>query len=284
MRQAGIEVVFFMPVLPWRGRRRINFRNHRKIAIIDGTVAFTGSQNIGDEYAGRDGRKWRDTHMRVVGPAVHQMQEIFIEDWFYASRRSIGRDIEAYFPPPESTGDHLVQVVPSGPDREVNVLHHLLLGAIASARQTVCIATPYFVPDQSMVLSLQSAAYRGVRVRLLIPSQTDHKIVLWAGRSFYNEIRRAGVEVYEYGQGMLHSKVIVVDDVCAVVGSANFDERSLRLNFELSMVLYEPRLAGLLFADFESLRAQARFIRVRKRFGVAESIKLGTARLISPLL
>jgi cardiolipin synthase len=135
-----------------------------------------------------------------------------------------------------------------------------------------------------MILSLQSAAYRGVRVRLPIPSQTDHKIVLWAGRSFYNEIRRAGVEIHEYDQAMLHSKVIVVDDVCGVVGSANFDERSLRLNFELSMVLYEPQLAGLLLADFESLRAEATPIRIRKRYGVAEILKLGLARLISPLL
>jgi cardiolipin synthase len=160
----------------------------------------------------------------------------------------------------------------------------LLLGAIGAARHSLSIATPYFVPDQAMILSLQTAAYRGVRVRLLIPSQNDHKIVLWAGRSFYNEIRRAGIEVHEYDRAMLHSKVIVVDDVCAVVGSANFDERSLRLNFELSMILYEPELAGLLLTDFEELRAKAKPIRIRRKFGIAESLKLGLARLISPLL
>jgi cardiolipin synthase len=284
MREAGVEVVFFMPVLPWRGRYGVNFRNHRKIVVIDGRIGFTGSQNIGDEYAGRKGIRWRDTHMRVLGPAVHQMQEIFIEDWYFASRRDITREMEAYFPPPETDSDQLVQVVPSGPDREVNVLHHLLLGAIGAARNSVSIATPYFVPDTTMILSLQSAAYRGVRVRLLIPSQTDHPVVLWAGRSCYNELRRAGVEIYEYDEGMLHSKVILIDDVCAVVGSANFDERSLRLNFEMSTILFEPQLAGVLFADFESLRLLAKRIRIRKRFTLLDSLKLGVARLISPLL
>jgi cardiolipin synthase len=284
MRDAGVEVVFFMPVVPLRGRWRVNFRNHRKIVVIDGKIGFTGSQNIGDEYAGRKPVEWRDTHVQLKGPAVHHLQEIFIEDWYFASKRQIAYDLQTYFPLPESSGDHLVQVIPSGPDREASILHMLLLGAIGAARQSLSIATPYFVPDQAMIISLQSAAYRGVRVRLLIPSQNDHKIVLWAGRSFYNEIRRAGIEVYEYDHAMLHSKVILVDDVCALVGSANFDERSLRLNFELSMVLYEPQLAGSLFADFEALRVKAKLMRVRTKVGVTESLKLGLARLISPLL
>lgn len=284
LREAGVEVVFFMPVIPWRGRWRVNFRNHRKIVVIDGKIGFTGSQNIGDEYAGRHRVQWRDTHVRITGPAVHYMQEVFIEDWFFASRRQIGQDMQVYFPVPEAAGDHLVQVVPSGPDLEINVLHILLLGAIGTARKSLRIATPYFVPDQAMILALQSAAHRGVRVQLLIPSQNDHPVILWAGRSFYNEIRRAGIEVYEYRHAMLHSKVIVVDDLLAVVGSANFDERSLRLNFEMSMVLYGPELAGLLYADFEQLLAQARQVQGDEPVGFAESIKLGLARLISPLL
>ncbi|HOA74120.1 MAG TPA: cardiolipin synthase [Phycisphaerae bacterium] len=284
LREAGVEVVFFMPVLPWRGRWRVNFRNHRKIVVIDGKIGFTGSQNIGDEYAGRHHVEWRDTHVRVTGPAVHHLQEIFIEDWYFASRRQIDQDLSAYFPLPSAEGGQLVQVVPSGPDRESNVLHLLLLGAIGAARESLSIATPYFVPDQAMIMSLQSAAYRGVRVRLLIPSQNDHKIVLWAGRTYYNEIIQSGIEVYEYSQAMLHSKVIVVDDVLALVGSANFDERSLRLNFEVSMVLYGPELAGSLYQDFETLLQEAKRISVRHHDGPIENIKLGLARLISPLL
>ncbi|MBI4579266.1 MAG: cardiolipin synthase, partial [Planctomycetes bacterium] len=285
MREVGVEVVFFMPWLPWRGRYRVNFRNHRKIVVIDGRIGFTGSQNIGDEYTGRwRGMEWRDTHIRVSGPAVHQLQEVFIEDWYFACRRDIGGNLAEYFPPPESSGDQLVQVVPSGPDREVNVLHHLLLGAMGAARRSLSVATPYFVPDAAMILSLQTAAHRGVQVRLLIPSRSDHPVVLWAGRSYYNDLCRAGIEVYEYSEAMLHSKMIVIDDVCAVVGSANFDERSLRLNFELSMVLYEPDLAGQLYVDFEDLRAKARRIRVKKHFTAAETLKRGLARLVSPLL
>ena len=158
------------------------------------------------------------------------------------------------------------------------------LGAIGAARHTLCVATPYFVPDSTLILSLQSAAYRGVRVRLLIPVKTDHPVVLWAGRSWYNELRRAGVEVYEYKEGMLHSKVLVVDDCCALVGSANFDERSLRLNFELSTVIYQPELVGVLLDDFEALRNAAKRIRTRKDLPFADSMKLGLARLVSPLL
>lgn len=285
MRDAGVEVVFFMPVLPWRRRTRVNFRNHRKIAIIDGVVAFTGSQNIGDEYAGRKrGLQWRDTNIRITGPAVHHLQEIFIEDWFFACRRDITLMPENYFPPSLSTEDHVVQIVPSGPDRETNVLHHLLLGAIGTAREKLRLATPYFVPDAALILALQSAAHRGVCVELLIPSKTDYNIVLWAGRSSYRELRQAGVEIYEYEQGMLHSKVLVVDDRCALVGSANFDERSLRLNFEVSTLLYEPQMAGLLLADFAALRSQARRVLLHKKVGFIESLKLGLARLISPLL
>jgi cardiolipin synthase len=285
MREAGVEVVFFMPWLPWRGSRRLNFRNHRKIVVVDGKIGFTGSQNIGDEYRGRrQGMRWRDTHMRVLGPAVHQLQDVFIEDWAFASRREIGGDWDRYFPPTETSGNHLVQVIPSGPDREVNVLHHLLLGAIGAAHKTICLATPYFVPDQAMVLSLQTAAYRGVQVRLLIPAKTDHDVVLWAGRSFYNELLRAGVEIYEYEEGMLHSKMILVDDVCTLVGSANFDERSLRLNFELSMVLYDPAVTSQLHSEFDTLLREARRIRFRDRFSLANGVRLGLARLISPLL
>lgn len=285
MREAGVEVHFFMPWLPWRGTGRLNFRNHRKIVIIDGKTGFTGSQNIGDDYAhrGRD-LAWRDTHVRLAGPAVHHLQEVFIEDWSFACKCDVGSDLTEYFPAIECEQDHRIQLIPSGPDREVNILHHLLLGAIGAARQTLSLATPYFVPDQAVMVGLQTAAYRGVRVRVLIPSKTDHDVVLWAGRSFYNDLLQAGVEIYEYERGMLHSKMILIDDAVAVVGSANFDERSLRLNFELSTVIYDAGVSVGLFAEFEGLRRQAKRIRFKKRFQVDEVLKRGLARLISPLL
>jgi len=187
-----VEVVFFIRICPSSGDGG-NFRNHRKIVVIDGWT-FTAARTTGTKQRPQAGRV-AHTHERNTGPAVHHLQKIYHQDWFFACNRQNGQDLQVYFPLPDSPGDHLVQVVPSGPDREASVLHMLLIGAIGAARERLSIATPYFVPDHAMIVALQSAAYRGVRVRLLIPSQTDHKIVLWAGRSFYREIRQSGTRI-----------------------------------------------------------------------------------------
>jgi len=285
-RDGGVELAFSLPVVPWRGRWRVNFRNHRKIAIIDGKVAFTGSQNIGDEYLGRLKKHgpWRDTHMRIVGPAVQQLQGIFVEDWHHSTGADLVAD--ALFPTPERVGGRAMQVIPSGPDDASNAMHQLLFAAIAAAKRSICIATPYFVPDTSMLLAIQSAGYRGVRVRLLIPARSNHRVVLWAGRSYYAELSAAGVEIYEYDLGMLHSKVVVVDESWALVGSANMDERSFKLNFEVTGILYDAELARDLQADFESLLAGSKRIQPtgRHAWTFRESLSLGLARLASPVL
>lgn len=284
--EGGVSLGFFLPVVPWRGRWRVNFRNHRKIAIVDGRLGFCGSQNIGDEYAGRRQKygPWRDTHMGIVGPAVHRLQEVFVEDWHYATEQDIVED--DCFPQPSEEGHHIVHVIPSGPDSNANIMHHLLLSALAAAQKSVSVLTPYFAPDTTMILALQSAAYRNVRVRLLIPSKGDNRVVLWAGRSFYQELCDAGVEVYEYDHGMLHSKVVVVDDAWAMVGSANMDQRSFRINFELTTILYDDGLADRLHYDFEELRYDARRVKPSgiDHWSFRESIQLGLARLISPML
>jgi cardiolipin synthase len=286
LRSAGVEVAFFMPVIPLRGRWRVNFRNHRKIIVVDGHIGFTGSQNIGDEYRGRRTRHgpWRDTHMRILGPAVHELQEVFVEDWNYATDEDLIAD--SYFPPLEPAGDQVVQVIPSGPDGHANVMHQLLFAAVATAQRSVCVITPYFVPDAAMILAFQSAAYRGVRVQLLIPSRTDQIVTLWVARSYYQELAQSGVEIHEYPHGMLHSKVVVVDEDWAMVGSANMDERSFRLNFELTTILYDDDLARELYEDFSKLRARSRRIRAdrRRSWTFTQSIKLGLARMASPLL
>jgi cardiolipin synthase len=286
LRDSGVDVAFFMPVIPWRGRLRANFRNHRKIVIIDGKIGFTGSQNIGDEYSGRRTKlgPWRDTHMRVLGPAVHELQEVFVEDWNFATDEDVVAD--EYFPMLEAPGDQVVQVIPSGPDTLTQVMHQLLFAAIGVARRSVCLITPYFVPDAAMILAFQSAAYRGVKVQIIIPAKTDQRITLWVSRSYYAELIRAGVEIYEYDIGMLHSKVVVMDEAWALVGSANMDERSFRLNFELTTILYDSTLAGELYADFADLRAKSRRIRAEsvKDLPFGESLKVGLARMASPLL
>jgi cardiolipin synthase len=215
---------------------------------------------------------------------VHQLQEIFVEDWHYATGSDLAED--KYFPPAPEAGREVVQVIPSGPDCDARVMHHLLLSAVASARRSVAVITPYFVPDTTIVVALQSAAYRGVRVQLLIPARSNHRLALWAGRSFYQELSDAGVEIYEYPEGLLHSKVVVVDEDWAMVGSANMDERSFRINFEVTTILYDEALARCLLEDFEALRYRADRLSplARDRWSFGESVLLGLARLTSPLL
>jgi cardiolipin synthase len=286
MRDAGVEVAFMLPVIPWRGRWRVNFRNHRKIAVIDGRIGFTGSQNIGDEYRGRRHRSqwWRDTHLKIQGPAVHHLQEVFVEDWHYATRKDLVTD--GYFPIPEAAGRRIVQIVPSGPDQPIRVMDHLLHAALGAATTSISIITPYFVPAAPFLQALLSAVYRGVQVRLLVPTCTDHPVVLWAGRSFYERLITAGVEIYEHDETMLHSKTMVIDGAWAMVGSANMDERSFRINFEVTTMLFSEDLAQELYRDFEALRTRSRPVTlddVRARSFV-ETLLVGMARLASPLL
>jgi len=286
LRAAGVEVAFFHPVLPWRGRWHVNFRNHRKLVVVDGQLGFTGSQNIGDEYRGRLRRlaPWRDVNIGIRGPAVLQLQSVFLEDWAFSTRCDI--DIEGMLPDPPAAGRHAVHIIPSGPDTRAYVLHQILFAAIAAARRSICIATPYFVPDSAMILALESAALRGVRVRLLIPSRTDHRFVLWAGRSFYQELAESGVETYEYDGGMLHAKTVIIDESWALAGSANMDVRSFRLNFELTTVLYDAGLARTLQAEFDDLISASRRCRPTGRhdWTFAQSLVLGVARMASPML
>lgn len=286
LSEGGVNVAFFMPWGLTRRRMQLNFRNHRKMTVVDGRTAFTGSKNIGDEYLGRKKKfgPWRDIYLRMSGPCVTQMQEIFVEDWHFSTEVDLSSD--AYFPTPEKAGEHLVQIVPSGPDGYADVLHQLLVAAVSDARGEIAVLTPYFVPDRAMLVALCFAAYRGVTVRLLLPSRSDHWLVLWAGRSFYDELLRAGVEIYEYDAGMLHSKMVVIDGRWAMVGSANMDVRSFQINFELTNLLYDAGLAGELRDDFLHLLRQARRVYLRdvKRWTHRQTLAAGVARLATPLL
>ncbi len=287
LRKGGVKAAFFLPWGPTGRRVQLNCRNHRKLVVVDGRVGFLGSQNIGDVYLGRKKKygPWRDTHLRVEGPCVTQLQEVFVEDWYFAAHEDLSEQ-ENYFPTPTTAGDRLVQIVASGPDEKPDVLDQLLLAAVSDARHAVSFLTPYFVPDRAMLLTLKSAAYRGVRVRLLIPSRNNHWLALWAGRSNYDELLESGVEVYEYSHAMLHSKVVVVDRRWAMVGSANMDERSFRINFELTSLLYDSGLAQDLHADFDHLLGQARRITREQIAGwnYSQTLAAGLARLTSPLL
>ncbi|MEY3219645.1 MAG: hypothetical protein RIT27_1002 [Pseudomonadota bacterium] len=285
LRAGGVDVGFFLPVVPWKGRVRMNFRNHRKIAIIDGSIGFTGSQNIGNEYVGlsKDFSIWHDTHLKIMGPAVADLQEIFANDWWYATRRLLRND--CYYPPLLTCGDQVVHILPSGPDINTNILHHLLFAVISAAQRNVHIATPYFVPDSTMLLALEAAAYRGVEVTILVPAELDMPLTLWAGRSYYRDLLLSGVDIYEYQAGMMHSKVVIVDDTWGMVGSANMDIRSFRLNFETSVFLYNQDLAKQLEDNFQTMLQDAKQVELRDTFhSFGISLRQGFARLISPML
>ena len=287
---AGAEIQWFLPVRLSRllrtGPARPDLRNHRKIVVVDGVTGFTGGLNVGEKFAGMPGAPaWRDTHLRIDGPAVWELQRIFVEDWEFASDGE-RLDLDGLFCPMEPRGNDRVQILDSGPDTDWQIIHQLCFQAIANARHRVYLTTPYFVPGPPLLMALQTAALRGVDVRLLVPQRSDVRIVLWAGRSYYAELLAAGVRIYEYLPRILHAKTMTVDGEVATIGSANMDVRSFELNFEANAFIYSRRVAAQLEASFFADIAQSApilpgsFARrpLHRRF--AE----GWARLWSPLL
>jgi cardiolipin synthase A/B len=284
--QAGGEFARFNPVLGARALHHVQLRNHRKIVVVDGETCFTGSQNVGDEYAGARGRlgTWRDTHLRIRGPATASLQQVFWDDWRFATGER-SRSLEL-FPDVETSGDQWVHVVDSGPDIDSSAIHYLLFSAIATAERSVDLVTPYFIPDPALVESMQAAALRGVQVRLLVPGRSDSALVTYAGRWYYDELLETGVKIWEYQRGMLHAKTAVVDGWWSVVGTANMDQRSFFLNFEVNTVLYGHAAARRLSSDFESDLhyalpiTLAQLHRMPRRFRIYSAF----ARMLSPLL
>lgn len=286
MQEAGIRVASALPGPTFRERWSINLRNHRKIIIVDGKTGFAGGMNIGDEYVGLNRRLgfWRDTHLRMRGPVVSQLQQVFAEDWFFATGEPLtGRE---WYPPVENTGDQVSQVVAGGPDGQTDVFHSLFFAAINEAKVRVTLATSYFVPTTALLAALESAAQRGVNVRILVPGVADHQWMVVAGRAYYETLLRAGVEIYEFMKGPHHAKTLTIDGAWSLVGSPNFDSRSLMLNFEVAVVLYGPRPARQLeeqFADdlVHAVRIQSEsFDRRPLRHRLAEQ----TLKLFAPVL
>jgi len=242
LRDAGAKIDTFLPVTLAPFRFRVNLRNHRKITVVDGKVGFTGGMNIGDEYLGKSAYfgYWRDTFLRLEGPAVAALQRIFIEDWDFAYGEPLSGNV--YFPDPVQAGSHVVQVVESGPDQEVNSLRQIYFAAILAARERVWIASPYFVPDVALLDALRLACYRGVDVRLLTLLKPDHYLSFYASRYYYEDMLKVGAKIYQYARGMMHAKMLLIDGQWGVTGSANLDNRSLHLNFEVGCLLHSPEL------------------------------------------
>lgn len=260
LRQAGVNVLPFHSRKGSGNRFQLNFRNHRKTVVVDGHTAWVGGHNVGDEYLGRDESvgNWRDTHMRLRGPATLGAQIAFVEDWRWATDDTLDDLSWEPVAVPGATAQALV--IASGPADDVETASLMYTQAINAATRRIWIASPYFVPDDAIVQSLQLAALRGVDVRILIPEISDNRLVKLAAYSYFDEVSSTGVKFYRYQEGFLHEKTMLIDDTVGTVGTANFDNRSFRLNFEITVVVVEPDFAKDLEQMFEADFANSRLM------------------------
>lgn len=283
----GKEAAFFPSRIPFLNLK-INYRNHRKLAIIDGRIGYIGGFNVGNEYLGLNKHfgAWRDTHLKVQGGAVLQMQAQFIMDWNLAAATKMPLGA-GYFPYPHGINGIIgMQLVASGPDTEYQEIKNAYIKMIYAAKETICLQTPYFVPDESLMTALRIAALSGVKVSIMLPDKPDHFFVYWATHSYLGELLASGAKVYLYERGFLHAKTLVVDGKVASVGTANLDIRSFKLNFEMNAFIYDEdtaaELADIFGDDAESCRELTmEDYRNRPLFNrFRESI----SRLLSPIL
>ncbi len=288
LRAAGAEVASFNPMSLARFRPDlVNFRTHRKILVCDGRTGFVGGTNIWDVHSAAvsGSAAWRDTHARIDGPPVSDLQLAFLENWQFANGSAPTSAI--YFPERggEASGPWM-QILTSGPNSDHHTIEKFCFAAIAGARRQVMITTPYFVPNEPMLSALMTAALRGVTVRIAVPSRNDHWLVAAASRSYYEGLIRGGVQILEYGPNMLHAKVLIVDDDIALVGTANMDNRSFRLNFEIAAAIYDCAVVEQLTGFFEHDLQSTVKVRLRKAhlMNWLQRLLESTARLFSPML
>jgi cardiolipin synthase len=285
LRQGGVLIARHIPMNLLTRRWTFNFRNHRKILVVDGAVGFMGGANIGEEYLGRsDVGTWLDLHLELAGPAVVHLQRIFAEDWAFASGQPLHGD--HYFRPLASAGDIVMQIVPSGPDDEAQVMHEAFFAAIAGAVECVRLMTPYFVPTEPLRTALETAARRGVEVEIIVPGTNTKPFVRLASHSYYGELLDAGVKIYEFTPGFLHAKSLTIDGRWSLIGTPNFDNRSLRLNFEVAAAVYDADITTHADILFETTRSRSKQISVKawRKRGLPIKVVENFARLFSPIL
>ena len=285
MIEKGVEVHTFLRVAFPLLTSKVNYRNHRKIVVIDGKCGFVGGMNIADRYVqGSDWGEWRDTHLFIEGQGVYGLQSAFLVDWYVASKKLIYSP--SYFPACKLYGTNKLQIVTGGPVGPWRTLLQASIWTIANAKKYVYIQTPYFLPTESINMALQTAALSGIDVRIMIPKYSDSKLVNFASRSYIDEMLKAGVKIYFYTKGFLHSKTMIVDDYLSVIGSANLDFRSFEHNFEINAYMYDPELSVKMrnIYHFDENKCErvipVMWFRRPLRKKIAESVM----RLFSPLL
>ena len=286
MREAKIEVYNFHTQKGIKNRFQINFRNHRKIVIVDGITSWLGGLNIGDEYLSQKKKfgHWRDTHLKLTGPSTIAVQKTFIEDWYWATEKHI--ENLRWTPLLSQKENKKVLIVPSSPSDIVETASLMYLQAINAATERIWISSPYFIPDRAIIKALQLAGLRGVDVRILIPAKADHILVYLAAFTYFENIAVTGVKFFRYNNGFLHQKVMLIDSLHATVGTANMDNRSFRLNFEISALISDKAFAQEIKMMFEEDFQNSNALDIAQISHEPFLFKLATrlARLTSPVL
>lgn len=286
IRASGIDIHPFVPLSLWRFFNKINYRNHRKIVVVDGKIGFTGGINISDKYLHGDPElgHWRDTHLRIEGPAVSGLQFVFLTDWYFVSGKYLIKRADL-FPRLQPQGDTYAQIIAGGPNNTFANIKQQYFAMITGAHRYVIMATPYFIPGDNILFAMKTAALSGVHVRLILPYKSDSVILKWSVRAYLEELMEAGVEVFFYHNGFLHSKIIIADDV-ASIGTANVDERSFEHNFEVNALLYDAQISKELKQQLEDDLVNCRQLNLedfRKRPPL-DKIKESVVRLLEPIL
>lgn len=287
IKNGGKFEIFFPGILP-HINTRINYRNHRKIVVIDGECGYTGGFNVGTEYINQDKKIgfWRDTHIRIKGEAVNDLNERFLLDWCYASKEQID-DFTTFYPEkPYKEGNRGIQIVTSGPDHKEEYIKHAYIKMINNAKKSIYLQTPYFVPDEPMLEALKLAALSGVDVRIIIPGKPDHIFMKWAASAYIGDIIEAGGKVYTYENGFIHSKTMVVDGQVSSIGTANMDIRSFKLNFEVNAFVYDEKVAMDMENQFFGDINDSELITKAEYNGRSNWLKMKESiiRLLSPIL
>lgn len=286
MKEAGIEIRPFMKIRFPYLQRQFNYRNHRKICVIDGQVGYIGGLNIGDEYIHQNPKFgfWRDTHLRIEGESAYMLQTLFMVDYYLGNKKKLLD--ENLFPPIKYKGDALVQIASSGPDMPYESIYNAYFSCISRAKKTVYIQTPYFIPDEAMMMALKTAILSGVDVRLMFPSFPDHRSVYYASMSYIEELLKIGGRVFLYQKGFIHAKTMLIDGAVASVGTANMDIRSFMINFEVNAFIYDEESIQRLYEIFkEDMQyCQEMNYALFMDRGIQERFVESFCRLFSPIL
>jgi cardiolipin synthase len=286
LKKEGIKTYAFMPVRFPYLTSKANFRNHRKIIVVDGKIGFVGGFNIADKYIHGDPKVgfWRDSHLRLEGESVHSLQMIFLVDWYFISRIIIGHQLR-YFPNHKVNEECLIQITSSGPDSDWSSIMQAYFAAISTAKENIFISTPYFSPNPSILTALKTASLSGVDVRIILPARSDSTIAYWNSISYIGEMLDAGIRVYLYEKGFNHTKIIMVDGVFSSIGSANVDYRSFDLNFEVNALIYNEIHTISLENDFRRDLENSHLILPGewKKRPLKQKVSASLARILGPL-